>query len=81
MRYGAETRLSPDEVLARARAFFGAGGELGLTEAPAGPESVTFAGPDGGVGVNAHRHDAKTEVTILSREYDYWAEQFLRKLH
>ena len=81
MRYGTETRSGPDEVLAQARAFFGAGGELGLIEAPGGPETITFAGPDGGVSVGAHPHDGKTEVTILSREYDGWAERFVRELH
>jgi hypothetical protein len=81
MRYGTETRSAPEAVLAQARAFFGVGSELGLLEAPGGPESITFAGPDGGISVGAHRHDEMTEVTILSREYDYWAERFLRQLH
>lgn len=81
MRYGTETRRAPEEVLARARAFFGAGGELGLAEAPSGPGSVTFAAPDGGVNVSARRVDGKTEVTILSREYDDWVERFVRELH
>lgn len=81
MRYGTETRRGPEEVLAQARAFFGGDGELGLVEAPGGPGSLTFAGPDGGVNVSAHRLEGKTEVTILSREYDYWAERFVRELH
>jgi hypothetical protein len=33
------------------------------------------------VSVTARRLDGKTEVTILSREYDYWAERFVRELH
>lgn len=80
MRYGTETRSEPEEVIARARTFFGVDGDLGLMEAPGGPESITFAGPDGGVNVSAHRHDGQTEVTILSREYDSWAERFIRDL-
>ena len=81
MRYGTETRSAPEDVLAQARTFFGDSGELGLMEAPGGPESITFAGPDGGVTVGAHHIDGKTEVTILSREYDFWAERFIRELH
>ena len=45
MRYGTETRSAPEDVLAQARTFFGDSGELGLMEAPGGPESITFAGP------------------------------------
>ncbi|MGH2558326.1 MAG: hypothetical protein ACRDJH_04610 [Thermomicrobiales bacterium] len=82
MRYGAETKLSPDEVLNRARAYFGEGGKVGLpeTETETGPASATFATEAGGVTVSAIANDAVTAVTILSREYDYWAERFLNEL-
>ena len=80
MRYGAETSLAPAEVLTRARAFFGAGGELGLPEAPGPAGTAASAGPDGGVSVSAHATDGKTDVTILSREYDDWVERFLPEL-
>ena len=81
MRYGTQTRLSPDEVLDRARTFFGVGGELGLPEVPGGPGSLTFATDAGGVNVAAASTDGQTEVTVLSREYDFWAERFIRELH
>ena len=80
MRYGTETRLSPDEVLDRARALFGENGELGLPETASGPESLTFAAPSGGVNVSATATSGHTDVTIISREYDYWAERFIRDL-
>ena len=53
------------------------GGERGLPEAAGPAGAVAFAGPDRGVSVNALATDGKTEVTILNREYDYWAERFL----
>jgi hypothetical protein len=81
MRYGTETGMTAAEVFTRARTFFGPGGQLGLSEASGQPEAVSFAGPDGGVTVGARKTDGKTEVTVLSREYDYWAERFLRELH
>lgn len=81
MRYGTQTKLSPDEVLDRARTFFGVGGELGLPETPGGPGSLTFATEAGGVNVSTTASEGRTEVTVLSREYDYWAERFIRELH
>lgn len=80
MRYGTESRLSPDEVLDRARAFFGTDGEAGLSETSGGPGSVTFGSEAGGVSVSAVVGDDKTDVTVLSREHDFWAEKFIRDL-
>jgi hypothetical protein len=80
VRYGAQTKLGPDEVFVRARKFFGEGGQLGLTEAPAPTSSdLIFAAPDGGVSVSVRPEGSRTEVTILSREYDTWAERFVRE--
>lgn len=81
MRYGTETKLTAEEVLDRAREYFGIGGELGLPEASTQSGSVTFCGAGGFVNVTAANVDGITDVTILSREFDYWAERFLRKLH
>jgi len=81
MRFGTETRLTPEEVLDRAREFFGPGGEVGLPETERVQGSVTFAAEIGSVNVSARSMDGRTEVTILSREFDYWAERFLRELH
>jgi len=81
LRYGTETRLTPDEVLERARAFFGPGSELGLPETPVGPGTLTFATKTGGVTVTAVASGRRTAVTMLSREYDSWAEAFIRRLH
>lgn len=80
MRYGAETKLTPEEVLDRARAYFGTGGKVGLPETEHGPTSAIFATAAGGISVSAVPTDDRTVVTILSREYDYWAERFLDEL-
>jgi len=81
MRYGTRTRLTAEELLDRARSFFGVGGELGLCEASTESGSVTFCDETGFVNVSAVNVDRQTEVTILSREYDAWAERFIRDLH
>jgi hypothetical protein len=80
MRYGTETRLSPEKVIERARAAFGEESGLGLPESAAGPGSVVFATKAGGVEVTAVARAGKTEVTVLSREYDFQAERFIRDL-
>lgn len=81
MRYGTETNLTAEEVLDHAREYFGPDGELGLPEARVDQSAVTFGNETGFVSVEARNTEGHTEVTILSREYDYWAEHFLRKLH
>jgi hypothetical protein len=81
MRYGTETRLDPDEVLVRARRFFGPDSELGLPETPGEAGTLTFATEAGGVSVTATKSGTMTEVTVLSREYDSWAERFIGSLH
>jgi hypothetical protein len=81
MRYGTETRLSPEEVLDRARAHFGPESELGLPELRFDTESATYGSDAGSLTVSVATTDGQTEVTILSREYDSWAERFVRDLH
>ena len=81
MRYGTETTMTAEEVLDRARTFFGPGGAAGLPETRLQAGSVTFGDQTGFVNIAAANVDGRTDVTILSREYDYWAERFLRELH
>ena len=81
MRYGTQTNLTAEELLERAQSFFGVGGQLGLCEASTQSGTVTFCDQTGFVSVSAANVNGRTEVTILSREYDYWAERFIRELH
>jgi hypothetical protein len=81
MRFGTETSLPPASVLHRARSFFGEGGELGLPECRIADDSATFGSDIGSVTVTAIASDGKSDVLILSREYDAWAERFIRELH
>ena len=81
MRYGTVTKLTAEEVLERACAYFGPGGELGLPETSVEAGTMTFGDRTGFVSVSAANIDGCTDVTLLSREYDYWAERFLRELH
>lgn len=79
-RYSKETTLPPRRVLRLAREFFGPSGDLGLTLTKDTLSEIGFAGGGGGVEVSARpRPDdpQRTVVTILSREFDPWAERFL----
>lgn len=82
-RYGKDSRLPPRAVLRLARDFFGPQGELGLAIATQGLSEITFEGGGGSVAISALPrvgHPDITDVTILSREYDHWAERFLAVL-
>ena len=82
-RYGKETKLPPKAVLAHAQTFFGPDGALGLAIISASWNEVRFEGGGGGVEVTALPRAGElgtTDVTVLSREYDQWAERFLADL-
>ena len=79
-RYGKETTLPPRTVLRLARDFFGPTSELGLRLTKDSLVEIGFAGSGGTVEVSARPKIGAlqvTEVSILSIEFDYWAEQFL----
>lgn len=80
MRFGKESTLTTDEVIRQARAFFGPDGELGLPERPGSIDSLTFGTDTGHVTVQVAPLNNGTQVTVLSREYDSWAERFIRHL-
>jgi len=79
-RYGKETTLGPRRVLRLARSFFGPEGQLGLEITKDTLNEIGFTGGGGSVEVTALPRVGdftRTDVTILSREFDLWAERFL----
>ena len=82
-RYGKATTLPPRRVLRLAREFFGPDGEVGLTLTKDALSEIGFAGGGGGVEVQARpipNDPQRTDVTILTREFDPSAVQFLHIL-
>jgi hypothetical protein len=77
--YGTKTRKSPEDVVGRAKDYFGEDG-LGLEIRSDNPCCVTFEGGGGHVSVAASRQDDKTEVELETREWDYHAKKFLSEL-
>ena len=80
LRASRNTKLSAEKVFEKAQAFFGPGG-LGLTVAEGGGNGcLSFEGGGGFVTVEVCQGDRGSEVTVESREWDYQAKEFLRKL-
>ena len=76
--YSVKTRLSPEEAIKKAIAYFGEKG-LGLKTEEQGPCCTYFEGGGGFVRVTATTGE-KTDVELETREWDYHVKQFMRKL-
>ncbi len=80
IHYEGESTRPAEEVLQRARAYFGQGGEgLGLALSAEQPHSLEFSGGGGRVVVGV-RGNSRSEVEVAAREWGYHAEQFVRQL-
>lgn len=79
LRMGKKTTYSPDEVLVKAKEFFGPGG-TGLEIVPRGSSAVQFTGGGGFVLVQVGPAGEGTEIDIQSREWDYDVKRFLRDM-
>jgi hypothetical protein len=78
LRIGAKSKLSPQEVLERARKFFGESYGLKLRESS--EDGAAFEGGGGGIIVNVSPEGRGSSVDIESREWDYQAKEFLRQI-
>lgn len=80
MRYGTTTRLTRHDVIEQARAMFGPDSQLGMPEATTQDHAMTFCDQTGFISISCEPRDDGLEVTVLSREYDQWAEAFIRRI-
>ena len=78
-RYGIETKLSAEEAIEKATAYFGEGG-LGLTVIEQGSCCVRFEGGGGHVYVAAGPGEGTTTLDLETREWDYHVKRFMRAL-
>ena len=74
-----KTKKKPDELLKKAKLFFGPEGE-GLTISSEGDCCITFDGSGGYVTVTISEESGHTRIKVESREWDYQAKQFLGTL-
>ena len=79
IRIANQTGLASEEVLERASKFFGKGGE-GLEEKERNPCCISFEGGGGYVSISIYDEEKHRTVEVESREFEYQAKQFLRKL-
>jgi hypothetical protein len=77
--YGVESKLSPEQVIERAVAYFGERG-LELETSEQDPCCVTFTGGGGHVTVTASSEEKVTDVRLETREWDYHVKQFMREI-
>jgi hypothetical protein len=80
-RYSVKTKLSPEDAIKKAKAYFGEGG-LGLEMSEQNPCCVYFEGGGGHVTVTAGAVEGKKEttVTLETREWDYQVKRFMREI-
>jgi len=79
IRMAAKTGLGLGEAINRAVAFFGPGG-YGLTVTEQGADYACFEGGGGVVEITASAQDKGTLLELVSREWDYQVEEFLRSI-
>ena len=81
LKIGTTTKLSPEEAIKRAVAFFGPDEGYGLEITEQSPVHVHFEGGGGRVEVTACTGDKHTTVDIGSVEWDIQVRKFIDKLH
>lgn len=74
------TKMSPEDAIKEAVAFFGAGG-YGLKVREKGPCCAAFEGGGGGVDITTSADGKETKVELLSREWDYQVKEFIERIH
>ena len=80
LKIATKTKLSPEEAVKRAVEFFGPDG-YGLEIKNQSLDCAYFEGGGGGVEITACAEEKRTSVELESREWDYQAKEFIRKIH
>ena len=79
IRIARPTRLKPADIIDRASAYFGEGGEA-LEEKERNPCCISFEGCGGYVAVSIVDEDNHRIVDVETREFEYQAKRFLERL-
>jgi hypothetical protein len=68
--------LAPEEVLGRAKKFFGKGGQ-GLDLTAENASCLTFTGGGGYVTASVCREGERTKIDLISQEWEFQVKEFL----
>jgi hypothetical protein len=79
IRISKTSRISADQIIARAARFFGKDGE-GLAETERGACCIYLTGAGGHVMVQVSEQNNQRTVDIESREFEYQVKKFLDTL-
>ncbi len=74
LRLNIKTKLSADEAIRKAVAYFH--GQRGLEVTEQGPASAFFTGGGGIVEVYYYTEGKKSSIELVSREWDYQVKEF-----
>ncbi len=74
-----KTKLGPEEVVKRLKAFFGGGG-LGMDLSEESPQCLTFEGGGGYVTATVCSEESKTRVNLVTQEWENQVKKFLSSL-
>ena len=79
IRIAKKTRLTPEEIIAKASHFFGSAGD-GLEEKERGLCCISFASAAGYVTVSVVEQEGRRMVDVESREFEYQTKNFVNIL-
>jgi hypothetical protein len=79
IRMAAKTKLSPQEIVKRAVAFFGPGG-YGLEVKEQTSDYACFEGGGGSIEIVTSAEKKGASVELVSQEWDYQVKEFLRTI-
>ena len=72
------SRLKPEEVMGRLKAYFENGYGLRVTEE--NPSCISFSGSGGYVNASLCVDNGETRVNLTAQEWEYQAKEFLSQL-
>ncbi len=73
-----QSKLKPEELMARLKAYFGKRCGLEVTEE--NPSCISFRGAGGYVNATICSEEGKTKVNLMTQEWEYQAREFLSEL-
>ncbi len=79
LRLEVKTKLSPEKTIERAVSYFGPDG-YGLEVKENYKNHAYFEGGGGSITITTSVKDGKTNVDIVSQEWDFQVQEFLEKI-